>query len=227
LQIVRQPPMTMAEAQQVFAYLFTRINDFKKQDWAVLQASAFVPVFTDDVGPPATTDAGAGDDNHHLQPKNVTHAKVHQVFIHENPATALSIKPEVEEKTTTNAPGRGGHQQQRLKGKGKGKNRRSNNSDNKSATTTDEPRKDVGGGGGLHTSPREVYDNLLDFVNFGSRANFFLRSCGVGEVPSVEQLAQNFIHHHKRYTSHPHSIKRTHRTPHTAHTTHTSHFSLR
>lgn len=200
--IVRQPPMTMTEAQQVFAYLFTRINDFKKQDWAVLQASAFVPVFTDDVGPPTTTNAGAGDDHHRHQPKNVTHAKVHQVFIHENPATALATKPdaEQEEKATTNTPNRGGHQQQqrRLKGKAKGKNRRSNNADNNSATTMDEPRRDTGGGG-LHTSPREVYDNLLDFVNFGSRANFFLRSCGVGEVPSVEQLAQNFIHHHKRF----------------------------
>jgi hypothetical protein len=194
----------------VFEYLFTRINDFKKQDWATLQAASFVPVFDD-----SSSDSGATGEG------RVTHASVHQVFIHENPETALTKKSAaLEEKAAVPAASGAGNQQ---RGKGKGKNRRSN----ANTAQRDEPRKDNnsggGTGGGLHISPREIYDNLLDFVNFGSRANFFLRSCGVGEVPSVEQLAQSFINHHKRYTHHTHALAHAHAhaPPHTH--THTHH----
>lgn len=48
-------------------------------------------------------------------------------------------------------------------------------------------------------SAREVFDNLLDYVDFGEMANLFLRHCGVDEYPSPEEFANNIIRHHERF----------------------------
>jgi hypothetical protein len=45
----------------------------------------------------------------------------------------------------------------------------------------------------------DVFDNLLEFVDFGEQGNQFLRSCGVEEYPSPEQFANNIMRHHQRY----------------------------
>ncbi len=45
----------------------------------------------------------------------------------------------------------------------------------------------------------DIFDNLLDFVDFGEQANLFLKNCGVEETPSAEQFALNLVKNYQRY----------------------------
>jgi len=42
----------------------------------------------------------------------------------------------------------------------------------------------------LETANSELYSKLFAFVDFGARANVFLRACGARQEPSVEDFAQ-------------------------------------
>lgn len=46
-----------------------------------------------------------------------------------------------------------------------------------------------------------MYDNIFDYVDFGTNGNLFLKNCGVKEDPSPEQFAAAIKRNYQRYLS--------------------------
>ena len=86
-QILKALPTTPRSSATVLSYLFSRLNEFRTQQWDLLQKTPFIPIFSTDDLPPSTR---KGDEKGQPEDKKLTllrYATVSDVLIQPKPSS--------------------------------------------------------------------------------------------------------------------------------------------